>query len=120
MIPLLPYGTSNICPFKFSDSTRKDILFWLEHLRRLDTYFRMTDPVREKLKFELYEKLKKFPSKPSLDAYQNLVLNAGASSGHLGTLKLAAQLAGVPACENCNYIKTHCRCGEKQNVFRDY
>ena len=47
---------------------------------------------------------------PEVDAFDRAVLTAGLQSGHEGTAKLAAQLAGVPACDGCGYIKTACRC----------
>lgn len=39
-----------------------------------------------------------------------MILAAGAASGDPGTFKLAAQLAGVPACDGCGYRKEFCRC----------
>lgn len=60
-------------------------------------------------KFELPSQERKTKS---VDAADLLLLEAGARSGDLGTLALAAQLAGVPACDHCGYRKEHCRCGE--------
>lgn len=47
---------------------------------------------------------------PTPDAADLSILSAGAKSGDPGTLALAAQLAGVPACSRCGYVKQHCRC----------
>ncbi len=44
------------------------------------------------------------------DWFQVEILKAGLRAGDLGALELVAQLAGVPPCEKCGYIKQHCRC----------
>lgn len=44
------------------------------------------------------------------------MLMAAASTSDEGTVRLAAQLAGVPPCPKCGFIKSRCRCatlGEK-------
>ncbi len=43
-------------------------------------------------------------------AWQIVLMTAAARSGDPGTIRLAAQLAGCPACEQCGYVKTACRC----------
>ena len=40
------------------------------------------------------------------------MLVAAASTGHEGTIRLAAQLAGVSPCPVCGFAKQHCRCAE--------
>ena len=50
------------------------------------------------------------PVAPIDRAFALTLLSEAAKSGHAGTMKLAAQLAGVPACEGCGYVKQHCRC----------
>lgn len=37
-------------------------------------------------------------------------LSAAAKSGHEGTIRLAAQLAGVQPCKKCGFVWNHCRC----------
>lgn len=46
----------------------------------------------------------------NLSAVDQMILTAGAQSGSLGAMSLAAQLVGVPACDQCFYVKTHCQC----------
>lgn len=38
------------------------------------------------------------------------MLAAAAQTGDPGVIKLAAQLAGVPPCEVCGFVKSNCRC----------
>lgn len=49
------------------------------------------------------------------DAGQYLILEAGVRSGDEGTVRLAAQLAGVAPCPQCDYITTHCRCQDTRS-----
>jgi hypothetical protein len=35
---------------------------------------------------------------------------AGLRSGSIQTARLAMQIAGYPVCDNCWYVKEHCRC----------
>lgn len=45
-----------------------------------------------------------------MDIYQREFFVAALQSGAPGTIKLGAQLAGIPACDHCDYVKEHCRC----------
>jgi hypothetical protein len=45
-----------------------------------------------------------------LDAGGRALLNAAATSGDEGAVRLAAQLAGVAPCEGCDYLPSHCKC----------
>jgi hypothetical protein len=59
---------------------------------------------------EYWKAIYKSLCQPDYDFYAKLILQAGAQSGDEGTFKLAAQLAGCPACDGCGYIKNHCKC----------
>lgn len=51
---------------------------------------------------------------PDLLTARALVM-AGLKSGDEGTARLAAQLAGVPACPRCEHITRHCKCPKNPN-----
>lgn len=44
------------------------------------------------------------------NAFAITLLSEACKSGHAGTIELAAQLAGVPACSVCGFVCNHCRC----------
>jgi hypothetical protein len=61
--------------------------------------------------------LTKEPVDPAaLSAVDQMILTAGAQSGNLGAMSLAAQLVGVPACGQCFYVKTHCQCLSQEST----
>lgn len=39
---------------------------------------------------------------------------AAVSTGHEGTIRLAAQLAGLSPCPECGFVKEHCRCAAEK------
>jgi len=45
---------------------------------------------------------------------------AGLGTGHVGTAKLALQLAGFPACDECDYLKQHCRCDRPEGCQHEW
>ena len=47
---------------------------------------------------------------PELDYIKKQIAIGGLMSGHLGTAKFAFQVAGMPICDDCTYIKKHCKC----------
>ena len=51
-----------------------------------------------------------------LDAGDRVILEAGIRSGDIGAATLAAQLAGVPACDRCYFRKEFCKCAAQEKA----
>lgn len=47
-----------------------------------------------------------------------MLMGAAAKSGHAGTIRLAAQLAGAEPCDKCGYVWNHCKCAPNAEVTR--
>ena len=48
--------------------------------------------------------------KAGMTCLQSAIALASLKSGHLGTMFLGFQLAGIPACRHCLYLKKYCKC----------
>lgn len=73
--------------------------------------FRVSEKKRRMAEWEAFFPQAPAPQPgPGLDAAARIILTAGARSADLGAMSLAAQLARVPACNCCGYVKAHCRC----------
>jgi hypothetical protein len=45
-----------------------------------------------------------------------MLLSAAGSSGDVGAITLAAQLAGCAPCPSCGYVNYHCKCGDQNGT----